>query len=55
LIIKINEIFEEINRLNSDNFTIIKENIKDKLKIKFIILRKENNIILDLNINLMMI
>ena len=44
----LNEIFEEINQLNSNNFSIIKENNKYKLKIEFIILRKKKNIIIDL-------
>ena len=47
----INEIFEEINQLKSQDFSIIKEYNKYKLKIKFIILRKEKNIIIDLNDN----
>ena len=37
----INEIYEEINKLNNNNFKIIKENNKYKLKIQFIILRKK--------------
>ena len=45
----INEIFDEINQLNNDSFSIIKDNNKYKLKIEFIILRKKRNIIIDLN------
>jgi hypothetical protein len=45
----INEIFDEINQLNNDNFSIIKENDKYKLKIEFTILRKPINLIIDLN------
>ena len=45
------EIFEEIKQLKSDNFSIIKEYNKYKLKIEFIILRKKRNIIIDLNKN----
>ena len=37
----INEIFEEINKLNNNNFIIIKENNKYKLKIKFINFKKK--------------
>ena len=52
----INEIFEEITKLNSDNFTLVKEENNYKLKIKFIILKKEKNLFIDLhqtkNINL---
>ena len=45
----INEIFEEINILNNDNFNIIKDNNnKYKLKIKFIILRKNKYLYIDL-------
>ena len=47
----INEIFEEINQLNSNNFWIINESNKYKLKIEFMILRKKRNIIIDLNDN----
>ena len=43
------EIYEEINQLNSNNFSLIKENNKYKLKIEFIILRKKRNIIINLN------
>ena len=45
------EIFEEINFLNSESFNLIKEANKYKLKIKFLILRKEKFICLDLNGN----
>lgn len=45
----INEIFYEINQLNDDNFSIIKEDNKYKLKIEFTILRKSINLIIDLN------
>ena len=47
----INEIFEEINQLNTNNFSIIKEKNKYKLKIEFMILRKKRYIIIDLNEN----
>ena len=46
----INEIFEEINKLNNNNFSIIKENNKHKLKIKFIILRKKKYLYIIKNI-----
>ena len=36
----IKEIFEEINRLNINNYKIIKDNNKYKLRIEFEILRK---------------
>ena len=45
------EIYDEINQLNSNNFSIIKENHKCKLKIEFIILKKKRNIIIDLKDN----
>mgnify|MGYP002627183580 CR=1 FL=1 len=45
----IEEIFEEINILNKDNFKIIKEMKKYKLKIEFLILRKKKYIYIDLN------
>ena len=45
----INEIYEEINILNKDNFNIIKDNNKYKLKIEFIILRKKRYIYIELN------
>ena len=52
----LNEICEEIKLLDSCSFSIIKESEKNKLKIKFIILRKEKNLFIDLeenkNINL---
>ena len=44
----INEIFEEINKLNNNNFKIIKENNKYKLKIKFIILRRKKYLYINL-------
>ena len=47
----INEIFEEINLLNNDNFSLIKIEDKYKLKIKFIILRKEKYLLINLNKN----
>ena len=47
----INEIFEEINKLNNNNFIIIKENNKYKLKIKFIILRRQKYLYINLNEN----
>ena len=42
------EIFDEINELNSENFCIIKESNKYKLKIRFIILKKQKDIIINL-------
>ena len=52
----INEIFEEINALNQESFSIIKEANKDKIKIEFIILRKKKYLYIDLikeeNINI---
>ena len=47
----INEIFKEINLLNYNDFSLIKESNKIKLKIQFIILRKEKNILINLNEN----
>jgi len=47
----INEIFEEINKLDNNNFSIIKENNKYKLKIKFIILRRKKYLYINLNSN----
>ena len=44
----IKEIYEEIIQLELDNFSIIKENDKYKLKIKIIILNKENCLLIDL-------
>ena len=44
----INENFGEINILNDINFSLIKEEGKYKLKIKFLILNKEKYIIIDL-------
>ena len=45
------EIFEEINHLNSNNFSLINEYKQYKLRIKFTILRKEKYIFIDLNEN----
>ena len=47
----INKIFEEINLLNDDCFSLIKEQDKYKLKIKFIIFRIEKDLIIDLEEN----
>jgi len=47
----INEIFEEINKLNNNNFSIIKENNKYKLRIKFIILGRKKYLYINLNNN----
>ena len=47
----INKIFEEINLLNDDCFSLIKEKDKYKLKIKFIIFRIEKDLIIDLEEN----
>ena len=47
----INEIFEEINKLDTNNFSIIKENNKYKLKINFIILRRKKYLYINLNNN----
>ena len=44
----INEIIEEIFLLNNGSISIIKKNGQYKLKIKFIILRKEQNLTIDL-------
>ena len=44
----INEIYEEIIQLDFDNFSIIKENDKYKLKIKLIFLKKEKYLLIDL-------
>ena len=44
----INELFEEINKLNNNNFKIIKENNKYKLKIKFIILKRKKYLFINL-------
>ena len=44
----INEIYEEIKKLNNNNFKIIKENNKYKLKIKFIILRRKKYLYINL-------
>ena len=52
----INEIFEEINVLSKESFSIIKEANKDKIKIEFIILWKKKYLYIDLikveNINI---
>ena len=52
----INEIFEEINTLSQESFSIIKEANKDKIKIEFTILRKKKYLYIDLikeeNINI---
>jgi len=45
------EVFEEINQLNNNNFSIIKQNNKYKFKIKFIILRRKKYLYIDLNDN----
>ena len=45
----INEIFEEINLLDTQNFNLIKEEEKYKLKIEFTILRKKINLFINLN------
>ena len=47
----INEIYEEINLLDSKNFCLIKEAIEYKLKIEFIILRKKFYLYINLNDN----
>jgi len=47
----INDIFEEINLLNSQNFNLIKEAEEYKLKIEFIILRRKLNLYIKLNDN----
>ena len=44
----INDIFEEINILNINNFKLIKIDNKYKLKIEFIILRKINELYIEL-------
>ena len=44
----INEIYEEIIQLDFDNFSIIKENDKYKLKIKLIFMKKEKYLLIDL-------
>jgi len=48
----INEIYEEINKLNNNNFIIIKENNQYKLKIEFIILRRNKYLYINLNENI---
>ena len=45
------EIFKEIMLLNSENFSIIEDFNKYKLKIQFLILRKERDLLIDLNKN----
>ena len=47
----INEIFEEINLLDSNNFSLIKENNENKLQIKFIILRRKQYLYINLDEN----
>ncbi len=47
----INEVLKEINLLDLDNFSIIKENDKYKLKIKFIVFSKEKYLIINLEEN----
>ena len=44
----IDEIFDEINLLKKENFSIVKEMNKYKLKIEFQILRKKRNVYIDL-------
>ena len=44
----IKEVLDEITLLDKQSFSIIKEDGKYKLKINFVILRKENNILIDL-------
>ena len=44
----INEIFEELNALSQESFSIIKEAKKDKIKIEFTILRKKKYLYIDL-------
>ena len=44
----IKEIFEEINRLNVNNYKIIKDNNKYKLRLEFEILRKINELYIEL-------
>ena len=45
----IKEVFEEINSLDKENFSIVLENNKYQLKIEFIILRRKKYIYVDLN------
>ena len=47
----INEILEEINLLNQNSFSLIKESDKMKLKIEFFIFRKKRYLYIDLNLN----
>jgi len=51
----INEIFEEINLLDSNNFSLIKENNENKLQIKFIILRRKQYLYINLDENMNLI
>ena len=44
----INEIFDQIIKLNSDSFSLIQEFDKYILKIRFIIFNREKNLIIDL-------
>ena len=46
--INIKEIFDEINLLNKDEFTLIKDENNYKLKIEFTILRKKRYMCIDL-------
>ena len=48
----IKEVFEEINSLDKDNFSIVIDNNKYQLKIEFIILRRKKYIYIDLNENI---
>ena len=48
----ISAIFEEINQLNNNHFSIIKRNNKYILKIKFIILRRKLYLYINLNGNI---
>ena len=47
----IDEIFEEINLLENDSFSLVKEQEKYILKIKFTILRKAKYLLVDLEEN----
>ena len=49
--ININDVLQEINLLDLYNFSIIKENDKYKLKIKFIVFSKEKYLIINLEEN----
>ena len=46
---ELSEIFDEINQLKENNFSIVKESNKLKLKIKFMILRRKKYLFIDLN------